>query len=355
MTSQNENPLAPRIPEPPAGQPPSRRRTSLMMVVALAVVVILVAGFFVLRHHSPPNPAAVSTTTGWNSTSGNWSGYALSTAQTGQKYTKVALEWDVPTVSTMSSFGCVANWDGIGGLTSKDLIQLGTQSCSDSSGTAYDIWYETLPASETPITTLTIQPGDQVLATLQLLNGDTNTDTQAETAAFAAVMSEIRRLDPNFGTSHLIQRLRQLLEEGESHLASEPWFPQIAADLRKLFSTPAASTAQMWQFSFKVTAPDGTVQNWTKTVSYDSSLSSIEWITEAPTFSSGISVLPAYGITHYLGASSNGSIPALAPVNQIVLTDPHGQASVPSVPGGQVDAFNTCFFPTLTVSACPAP
>ncbi len=355
MTNQNAGPLPPGTPAPPTSAQRRRQRANLMMVVALAVVVVLVVGFFVLRRHSAPNPAAVSTTTGWNATSGNWSGYALSTAQTGQKYTKVSLEWDVPTVSTMSSFGCVANWTGIGGVTGKDLIQLGTQSCSNSSGTAYDIWYETLPAAETPITTLTIKPGDQVLATLQLLNGDTNTDTQAETAAFATVMSEIRRLDPNFGTSDLIQRLRQLLQEGEAHLGSEPWFPVVAAELHKLFSTPAASTAQTWQFAFRVTAPDGTVQNWTKTVSYDSSLSSIEWITEAPTFSSGISVLPAYGTTHYLGASANGAVPALAPVNRIVLADPHGQASVPSVPGAQADAFNTCFFPTLTVSACPAP
>jgi hypothetical protein len=326
-----------------------------MIVVPLVVVVALVAGFFVLRHHGPPNPAAVSTTTGWNSTSGNWSGYAQSTAQTGQKYTKVALGWTVPTVTTMSSFGCVANWAGIGGLTGKDLIQLGTQSCSNSSGTGYDIWYETLPAAETSITTLKVLPGDQVLASLQLVSGSTNTNPQAQTAAFATVMQQIRRFDPNFGTSDIIQRLRQLWQEGETHLASEPWFTQVSAELHKLFSTPAASTAQVWQFVFKVTAPNGVVQNWTKTVSYHSSLSSVEWITEAPTFPSGISILPAYGTTHYLGVSTNGSTPNFSASNQIVLSDPHGQASVPSLPGGQVGAFNTCFFPTLTTTACPAP
>jgi hypothetical protein len=351
----NTNPFEASLSQPiSARQPSPRRRNLTVSAVGLLIVIALVVGYLVLRNHGSPNPATVSTTTQWNSTSDNWSGYAQSTAQTGQKYTKVALEWTVPSVTTMSSFGCVANWAGIGGMTGKDLIQLGTQSCSNSSGTGYDIWYETLPAAETPITTLHIQPGDRVLATLQLMNGSTNTNAQAEAATFASVVGDVRRFDPTFPTSHILQRLRQLLQEGNAHLQLVPWFSRVSTELRRLFSTPAVSTSQQWQFAFKVTAPSGAVQNWTKTVSYQSSLSSVEWITEAPTFSSGVSVLPAYGTSHYQTSSANGGTPTLSASDQIVLSDPHGQASVPSAPSGS-DAFNTCFFPTLSVTSCPAP
>lgn len=355
MSSQSPTPFEASLSKQPSGQQVRRRPNATTMVVGLVVVVALVAGFLIFRHKTPQNPASLSQTTTWSSTSDNWSGYAETTAETGQKYTKVEAEWTVPSVLTMSAGGCVANWAGIGGATSKDLIQLGTSSCSDSSGTGYNIWYEILPAAETIIPSVNIQPGDQVLATLQLVSGGTNTGSQSETDLYANITQLIKRFDPSFGSTHIIQRLRQLLAEGESHLASEPWFPRIAAELHSLFSAPASSSAQVWQFTFKVTAPNGTVQNWTKTLSYHSSLSSVEWITEAPTFSSGVSVLPNYGVAHFLGASANGGIPSFSPANQIILTDPHGQASIPSAPGGQFDAFNTCFFPTFTVTACAAP
>lgn len=359
MSTQAPNSFGASPVSPQSAQQPARRRTSTMITVTgLVVVVALLAGFFVLRHHGSVDPKSVSQTTAWNSTSNNWSGYAETTAQTGQKFTKVVAEWVVPSVATMKStnaVGCSALWDGIGGATSKDLIQLGTDSCSNASQTGYFAWYEILPAAGVEIPSLAIQPGDRVLATLQLVSGGTNASTQTETANYAAVMRQIQRFDPNFGSKNVIERLRQLLAEGEAHLASEPWFPKVESELRSLFSSPAPSAAQEWQFSFSVTAPNGAVQTWSKTLQYQSSLSSVEWITEAPTASSGIEPLPNYGIAHFLGASVNGTIPSLTPTNQIVLADPHGEASVPSAPVGQVDEFNTCYFPTFNVTACPVP
>jgi len=92
----------------------------------------------------------------------NWSGYAV-VGQAGHPITKVTQNWIVPSVSTLPA-GFSSTWAGIGGYSSSDLIQAGTES--DTAQTPY-AWYEILPASETPITsgcsgdpTCTVQPGD---------------------------------------------------------------------------------------------------------------------------------------------------------------------------------------------------
>ena len=358
MTSQT----LPQQPQTLPQQPQSsmhKQMSPTKKVVALIAAVALGAGVYTHgQHTTTKNPKAMAQEAAWNSTSNNWSGYAETTAQTGQKFTSVAGEWVVPAVSTMQStnrVGCAALWTGIGGATSKDLIQLGTDSCSNSSQTGYYAWYEILPASGTPIQSLAIQPGDRVYAALQLVSGGTGQSTQAATANYATVTQLIDRYDPSFGTSNIIERLRQLLADGQARLESQPWWPRVSTELRQLLGTPAPSNAQVWKLTFNVTSPSGAVQTWTKTLSYSSSLSSAEWITEAPTASSGVEPLPNYGVAHFLGAAANGSIPSFSPANQIVLGDPSGQASVPSPPVGKVDSFNTCYFPTYHVSACPAP
>jgi hypothetical protein len=373
MSSQSSSEFEASLSQPSAAKPARRRPNRTMTFGGIVVIVALVVGIVAVTHHSSTNLKSLTKTAGWNSTSGNWAGYAETTAQTGQQYTSVAEEWVVPAVATTSTPGCVSDWPGIGGATSKDLIQLGTASCADSSQTGYYAWYETLPAEETVVPSLTIQPGDQVIATLQLVSGGRGGSAAAQTANYDSVVKAIQTFDPKFGSSNIIQRLRELLAEGESHLASEPWFPAVVAKLRALFSapvpavtpttTPATTTApttpttsgpQMWKFTFKVTSPNGSVQNWSKTVAYQSSLSSIEWINEAPTDASGVEPLPNFGTAHVLGSSGNGATPAFTPTDQIILADSHGQAAIPSAPAAS-DAFNTCYFPTHTVTECVAP
>jgi Peptidase A4 family len=90
----------------------------------------------------------------------NWSGYQA----TGGSYTTVSATWAVPQ-STSSSTGTLATeatWVGIGGVTSKDLIQAGTEETTSGTSTVhYDAWIEMLPAASHPIK-LTVAPGDSV-------------------------------------------------------------------------------------------------------------------------------------------------------------------------------------------------
>jgi len=109
----------------------------------------------------PGTPASVT------SSSSNWSGYAAN----GGNFTSVTATWTVPTVSATSS-GADATWVGIGGLTSNDLIQAGTQAMVDGSGTVeYSSWIEMLPQSSRNVP-LSVSAGDSVTVTITQQSGN---------------------------------------------------------------------------------------------------------------------------------------------------------------------------------------
>jgi len=106
-----------------------------------------------------PAPAGQPATS--QNSSRNWSGYAA----TGGKFTSVTGTWTVPQAAA-GSLGADAAWVGIGGVTSRDLIQAGTQEITDGSGhVQYQAWVETLPRASQPVA-LTVSPGDSVTVTL---------------------------------------------------------------------------------------------------------------------------------------------------------------------------------------------
>lgn len=107
----------------------------------------------------PAVHGAVLPTRDATTSSLNWSGYAT---VPGSGITGVASTFTVPTVNPAPP-GFAANWTGIGGYNTSDLIQAGT---SEDAVQGYYAWYEILPASETPLTkctgdsACTVNPGD---------------------------------------------------------------------------------------------------------------------------------------------------------------------------------------------------
>jgi len=68
----------------------------------------------------------------------------------------------VPQFTPDSPAGADAAWVGIGGVTSNDLIQAGTQQTVSGSGsTQYQAWVETLPQASHPVP-LAVHSGDSV-------------------------------------------------------------------------------------------------------------------------------------------------------------------------------------------------
>ncbi len=108
----------------------------------------------------------------------NWAGYIVaSDSQNPQSIvTNVSASWIVPTVvpsTTADSYSAI--WIGIGGFFDLDttLIQTGTEQDSIGGQPFYSAWYELLP--QTSITIGSVSPGDQMMASIQLVNANTNT------------------------------------------------------------------------------------------------------------------------------------------------------------------------------------
>ncbi|MHB1446439.1 MAG: hypothetical protein ACYCZV_12390 [Acidimicrobiales bacterium] len=121
---------------------------------------------------------ATAATAGVPNISGNWSGYVA----TGSNITSVNGSWTVPDSGTVPP-GVSATWVGIGGYSTSDLIQAGTQQASAPyssvfTGGAYAAWYELLPASPVYFTgcagdsSCAVSPGDHMNVTIATGGGD---------------------------------------------------------------------------------------------------------------------------------------------------------------------------------------
>ena len=109
----------------------------------------------------PVRPAQGLHNTGWAAS--NWSGYAI----TGSTYHSITGSWVVPSVTSTRGTEYSSAWIGIDGFNNSDLIQTGTEQDASSNGsTSYSAWWEILPAAETPISSMTIHPGDHMSASI---------------------------------------------------------------------------------------------------------------------------------------------------------------------------------------------
>jgi Peptidase A4 family len=98
--------------------------------------------------------------------SANWAGYIADNANT--SYTAIGATWTVPAVANDtagSAAAADATWVGIGGVSSQDLIQSGTQAVVQNGQVAYQAWVETLPNVLQSIP-LTVKAGDSVTVSL---------------------------------------------------------------------------------------------------------------------------------------------------------------------------------------------
>ncbi len=104
----------------------------------------------------------------------------------------------VPAVSGAGSTSADAEWVGIGGVSSPDLIQSGTQAITDTNGQiTYQAWLETLPQVSQFIP-VAVKPGDSVSASITqtstnqwqiVFNDLTSTQTFQTTVSYVSSQS----------------------------------------------------------------------------------------------------------------------------------------------------------------------
>ncbi len=223
-----------------------------MYLVSLAALAASITATPSLTQLVNPQAAYIPANSG---TSRNWAGYATSTGQ----FTSVSGTWTIPSVTRSTHTSADATWVGIGGITSADLIQSGTQNIISHSGQVTTAaFYELLPDVSQTIP-VTVSQGDSVTVTL----------TQTS---------------PN-----------------------------------------------QWQIAFK----DNTNGNtYSTTASYSSSLSSAEWIEEAPSTGRGILPLDNFGSISFTNGSTtqNGSPVTLTQSNVHPITMINGQGQTLATP-----------------------
>jgi hypothetical protein len=118
----------------------------------------------------PLGPAATPGAQPWKAR--NWSGYALNGAQDTPvtTYSSVSGSWTVPTVNApprpAKAKQYSATWVGIDGFTGHDLIQAGTEQDWIRGSASYYAWWEILPAAETPIPSIPVNPGDSMTVSI---------------------------------------------------------------------------------------------------------------------------------------------------------------------------------------------
>ncbi len=241
--------------------------------------------------------ATVAQTVQAERNSRNWSGYAVANFQTGRDYTSAAATWVVPTVTvpTGVSASYSDSWVGVGGY------------CLDLACTSVD---QTL-----------IQ-----LGTEQDAFSDGSTDYFAWYDLIPHPMHRVHELRVRPGDT--IKASLEVIEVNKKN--------------------------QTWRLSI---ANMTTGKTWEKDVKYDSSLTSAEWIQEAP-ISSVPAVLPLanYGSMTFNPVTANGVNPKLKfEDNAIVLVDPLGQTSNPSKPDKDRDGFRVCWGSGTTLTPCSPP
>ena len=154
---------------------------------------------------------------------------------TASTFSSVSSSWlaTSPTSTSASTSSFDATWIGIGGVTSPDLIQVGTSNTVSASGVvSSSAFYELLPATATIITPLIVNPGDHMSASITetsanvwavIITNVTRNQTYSTSLAYTSAHSSAEWIeeDPsytngnqtlfdNFGTSSFTNGLTEM-------------------------------------------------------------------------------------------------------------------------------------------------
>ena len=85
--------------------------------------------------------------------SSNWAGY-MDTPAAGNAYTSVSASWTVPSISGGQRYAAAAQWIGLGGVSTTDLLQMGTLEDIENGQAVAKVFYEQLPSVAQEVVTV---------------------------------------------------------------------------------------------------------------------------------------------------------------------------------------------------------
>src|SRR5262245_35872393 len=173
-----------------------------------------------------------------NTTSVNWSGYAVETNLASPQayvFTDVQATWVVPSVGPSASSTYSSTWIGLDGdsKSSKTVEQIGTEQDYINGKAVYYAWYEMYPKALVKLD-LVIQPGDTINAEVKYLGNNT----------YQLYLDDLNDLSPAFTTQ---------IESSKPIRSSAEWIEESTgrlADFNTVTFTNASATA---------TLPTGTI------------------------------------------------------------------------------------------------
>jgi hypothetical protein len=171
--------------------------------------------------------------------SANWSGYAIPSSANSVSY--VAGTWTVPTASTKTN-GYSSFWVGIDGFSSSTVEQIGTDSDVVDGRATYYAWYEMYPSGSVNISSITVNAGDSITASVAYVNSKfvltiaDNTDHQSFTKSFT-------------GTGEARSSAEWIAEAPSSGYGVLPLADFGSAKFTNAYATIGGTTAQIdhWQ------------------------------------------------------------------------------------------------------------
>ncbi|WP_242832400.1 G1 family glutamic endopeptidase [Desulfosporosinus orientis] len=118
--------------------------------------------------------------------SSNWAGYIVTPSFSGDPYNSVSGTWTVPNITASQEDALAAQWIGLGGVLSSDLLQMGTIEQIQNGEPVADVFWEQLPSAAQTIMTVPI--GATITASISkatdstwnlsfTVNGETPTQT----------------------------------------------------------------------------------------------------------------------------------------------------------------------------------
>jgi hypothetical protein len=160
LTSSKEQPILHREPK--------KKGNSRPIIVALWITMLLSSlitiGMITETFLRPPASTELA--------SSDWGGYTVTSDRINPSpvFRSVSASWTVPavTISSVDTFSAV--WIGIGGQLDGTLIQTGTEQDSIGGQASYSAWYELLPSDSTTIHTLSVSAGDEMSASIALVD-----------------------------------------------------------------------------------------------------------------------------------------------------------------------------------------
>ena len=149
-----------------------REVAALIIIILLVIAAAIYLGYIKLGPISQPNLPIPFVSIGKN-----WAGYEVFSSLLNPQPTvnSISAFWTAPAVNSGGSDAFSSVWIGIGGQFDQTLIQVGTEQDSSNGSTNYYAWYEMLPSSAVPITSIQVAAGDQISASISMVNSNTGT------------------------------------------------------------------------------------------------------------------------------------------------------------------------------------